>query len=84
MWRITLISYSSAQELLLWVKKDNFVKNIFFIILEFGEYQWKTYKEVYLESLALSKYLMKYNMCPKTTNEYDGTHRFISIYSKNR
>lgn len=52
-------------------------------MLEFGEYVWKSYEDVYNSSAAVAKYLMHHNLCPKVTTD-DGTFRFISIYAKNR
>jgi long-chain acyl-CoA synthetase len=49
----------------------------------FGEYQWKTFKQTYNESLAISKYLYNENLVPTITNE-EGTFRFLGLYSKNR
>ncbi len=49
----------------------------------FGEYQWKTFKEVHTEAYALANYLEKHSLCPKVVSD-EGVFRFISLYSKNR
>ena len=49
----------------------------------YGDYQWKTYQEVYDSSRAVAAYLMKHELCPKITND-DGAFRFLGLYSKNR
>ena len=54
-----------------------------FSTIAYGDYQWKSYGEVYKTSVSIASYLLQHNLCPQITNE-DGTFRFISIYAKNR
>lgn len=49
----------------------------------FGEYQWKTFKQVNDEARGIAAYLHKNDLCPKIENE-EGTFRFIALYAKNR
>jgi long-chain acyl-CoA synthetase len=52
-------------------------------VVTFGEYQWKTYKQVHEQAHALAGYLMKHDLCPHVTNE-EGKFRFVALYAKNR
>ena len=49
----------------------------------YGDYQWKTFQEIYDGARAVASYLMKYDLCPKVTND-EGVFRFVGLYSKNR
>jgi long-chain acyl-CoA synthetase len=49
----------------------------------YGEYQWKTYKQVNEDARAFAGYLMKNELCPHVVNE-EGTFRFVALYAKNR
>jgi long-chain acyl-CoA synthetase len=51
--------------------------------LVFGEYEWRTYKEVYDDTQAFARYLIKHDLAPKQDTA-DGEFRFISLYAKNR
>ena len=53
------------------------------IILVFGEYEWKTYKEFYSESEKLGKFLVHNNLCPVISSE-SGKFGMIGLYAKNR
>ena len=48
------------------------------------KYIWKTYEEVYNESLLFARGVDKMGLCPKVTTEYDGEFKFLGIYSRNR
>jgi hypothetical protein len=48
------------------------------IILAFGEYKWKTFKQFYDDCEALAKYLLVKDLCPKIETS-DGLFRFIGI-----
>jgi long-chain acyl-CoA synthetase len=52
-------------------------------VVTFGDYQWKTFKQVHEAAHAIASYLMKHDLCPKITNE-EGTFRFVALYAKNR
>jgi long-chain acyl-CoA synthetase len=51
-----------------------------------GEYIWKTYKEVDKDVEALSRALIKRQMCPLVKSDVKGTPdlKFIGIFSENR
>jgi long-chain acyl-CoA synthetase len=51
--------------------------------ITYGDYQWKTYQEIYDSARAVASYLMKHDLCPKVTND-EGAFRFVGLYSKNR
>lgn len=51
--------------------------------VEFGEYQWKNYRETHKDSEYLANYLIANDLCPKTVTE-EGTFRFLALYAKNR
>lgn len=48
----------------------------------YGEYVWKTYKEVHAEVFALSKAVTKLNLFANVVEDGD-THRMMGIYAKN-
>ncbi|TNV82230.1 hypothetical protein FGO68_gene15799 [Halteria grandinella] len=51
----------------------------------YGEYQWKSLREVQEQTLALARYLIGKGLCPKLKfEEYENEFRTIGIYSKNR
>ncbi|CDW80098.1 amp-binding enzyme family protein [Stylonychia lemnae] len=52
--------------------------------IQFGEYQWKKYGDVYESSKAIASYLVHHDLCPKVQTEHDGEFKFLSIYAKNR
>ncbi len=49
----------------------------------YGEYQWKTFQEVYDSAHAVASFLIKHDLCPKVIND-EGAFRFVGLYSKNR
>ena len=51
--------------------------------IEFGDYEWKNFKDCYQESESLAKYLVHHGLCPEQIFE-DGKFKFIAIFSKNR
>lgn len=48
-----------------------------------GEYQWKSYKEVFENSNAIARYLLAKELCPKFSVD-EGVFRTMAIYAKNR
>jgi len=53
--------------------------------IEYGEYQWKTFGQVYEDSQALARFLLAKDLCPKNKfEEYENEFRMIALYSKNR
>lgn len=48
-----------------------------------GEYEWKTYSQVYADSEAMANYMMSEDLVPKRETE-SGDIRFIALYAKNR
>lgn len=51
----------------------------------FGEYQWKTFKQVRTISEAIARGLRSMDLCPEVDGEKPGQKlRFVGIWSKNR
>ena len=48
------------------------------------KYTWKTYAEVYSDSILFAKGVQALKLCPQVQTEHDGTFKFMGIYSKNR
>ena len=53
------------------------------VLIELGEYEWKTYSQIHSDSEALANYLMAKDLVPKRDTE-DGQIRFMALYAKNR
>ena len=51
---------------------------------KYGEYEWKTYKEVDVMVREFSIGLMSLGLCPEVESPKDGLFKFLGIYSKNR
>jgi long-chain acyl-CoA synthetase len=51
--------------------------------VEFGDYEWKSYKDCYEASESVAKYLVHHQLCPEQHFD-DGNFKFISIFAKNR
>jgi len=49
----------------------------------FGEYHWKSYRELVDDSHAFAKYLFKHDLTPKESFP-EGEFHLVAIYAKNR
>lgn len=52
--------------------------------IEYGDYEWKSYKDCYEESECVAKYLISNAICPREDFGNDGQLRFVALFSKNR
>ena len=52
-------------------------------LIGFGQYEWKSYKEIHDMSDGLARYLLANGLCPKNHFE-EGDFRMVALYAKNR
>lgn len=50
----------------------------------FGDYEWKTYREIDILARDFASGALELNLCPEVVTPEDGKLNFIGIYSKNR
>ena len=51
---------------------------------KYGDYEWKTYKEVETLARQFASGIVALDFCPEVKSEHDGVFKFLGIYSKNR
>jgi long-chain acyl-CoA synthetase len=51
---------------------------------KFGDYEWKTYNQIYEEARAFCAGLIALDLIPVVSTSFNGDFRFLGIYSKNR
>jgi long-chain acyl-CoA synthetase len=49
----------------------------------YGEYEWKTYQQIYDLVISFAKAIVKLELCPTIETE-DGEFKFMGIYSRNK
>jgi long-chain acyl-CoA synthetase len=51
---------------------------------QYGEYEWKTYQEIYDLVLDFARGIITLDLCPTIQSEHDGEFKFMGIYSRNK